>query len=175
LGGRYGYPKMADDPDPLALFKRPVPIDDDERLWLSANYHDWTAVVQEHGLSVVIDLEQDLDRGIPDHPDSVIYVYFPIRDEGLPPLRRLHAVAQLGSDLLRQGERLLVHCEMGLNRSALLAGLILVHGGTSGEAAFERLQIRRPGALFNRHFSEYLRRQPRGGQLLGTGDLGTGD
>jgi protein-tyrosine phosphatase len=157
---------MAMDPHPLALFRRPVPIDDDERLWLSANCGDWTAVVQEHGLSVVIDLEQDLDRGIPDHPDSVIYVYFPIRDEGLPPLSRLHAVAQLGSDLLRQGERVLVHCEMGLNRSALLAGLILVHGGVSGEAALERLQVRRPGALFNLRFSEYLRRQPRGGQPL---------
>jgi protein-tyrosine phosphatase len=160
---------MTDDPHPLALFKRPVPIDDDERLWLSANYHDWTTVVEEHGLSVVIDLEQDLDRGIPDHPDSVIYVYFPIRDEGLRPLRRLHAVAQLGSDLLRQGERILVHCEMGLNRSALLAGLILVHGGASGVDAFERLQLRRPGALFNLRFSEYLQCQPRGGQLI---DLG---
>lgn len=156
---------MATDPNPLALFKRPVAIDDDGRLWLSANCYDWSAVVEEHGLSVVIDLEQDLDRGIPDHPDSVIYIYFPIRDEGLPPLPRLHAVAQLGSDLLRQGERVLVHCEMGLNRSALLAGLILVHGGASGEDAFERLQVRRPGALFNVRFSEYLRRQPRGGQV----------
>ena len=155
--------------DPLALFRRPVPIDDDGRLWLSANFHDWAAVVQEHELSVVIDLEQDLDRGIPDHPDSVIYIYFPIRDEGLPPIRRLHAVAQLGSDLLSHGERVLVHCEMGLNRSALLAGLILVHGGASGEAAFERLQVRRPGALYNLRFSEYLRRQPRGGQPLDTG------
>lgn len=155
------------NPNRLAFFARPVPIDDDQRLWLSANCGDWTSVVQEHGLSVVIDLERDLDRGIPDHPDSVIYVYFPIRDEGLPPLSRLHAVAQLGSDLLRQGERVLVHCEMGLNRSALLAGLILGHGGASGEAALERLQVRRPGALFNLRFSEYLRRQPRGGQPQG--------
>jgi protein-tyrosine phosphatase len=72
-------------------------------------------------------------------------------------------------NLLRQGERVLVHCEMGLNRSALLAGLILVHGGVAGEVALERLQVRRPGALLNLRFSDYLRQQPRGGQPL---DLG---
>jgi protein-tyrosine phosphatase len=160
---------MATDPNPLTLFKRPVAIDDDEQLWLSANCGDWTAVVEEHRLSVVIDLEQDVDQGIPAHPDRVIYVYFPIRDEGLPSLSRLHTVARLGSDLLRQGERVLVHCEMGLNRSALLAGLILVHGGASGEDALQRLQDRRPGALFNERFCEYLRRQPRGGQVLEIG------
>jgi protein-tyrosine phosphatase len=153
---------MADDP--LALFKRPVQIDDEGRLWVSADCGDWMPVVDEHRLSVVIDLEQDLDRGIPAHPNGVIYVYFPIRDEGLPPLTRLHAVARLGADLLQRGERVLVHCEMGLNRSALLAGLILVHGGVSGEAAFARVQQRRPGALYNMLFSEYLRRQPSGGQ-----------
>lgn len=148
----------------MALFRQPVQIDDDGRLWVSADCGEWTSVVYEHELTVVIDLEKDLDRGIPAHPDSVVYVYFPIRDEGLPPLNRLHAVARLGADLLRKGERVLVHCEMGLNRSALLAGLILVHGGASGETALERLQSRRPGALYNSQFSEYLRLQPRGGE-----------
>jgi protein-tyrosine phosphatase len=151
------------DVDLLEGFRRPVPLDEDGRLWISADCGDWSAVVVEHRLSVVIDLERDLDRGIPAEAGSVVYLYFPIRDEGLPPLERLHAIARFGADLLRRGERVLVHCEMGLNRSALLAGLMLVHDGESGEAALERLQTRRPGALYNQRFAEYLRCQPPGG------------
>ena len=81
----------------------------------------------------------------------------------LPTLRRLHAIARLGAELVQGGERVLVHCQMGLNRSALVAGLILVHTGMAGDAAVARLQERRPGALFNDRFCEYLGQQPPGG------------
>lgn len=147
----------------MSGFRRPVAIDDGGRLWIAADCGDWAAVVVEHNVSVVIDLERDLDRGIPAEADSVVYLYFPIRDEGLPPLKRLHAVARFGAELLQRGERVLIHCEMGLNRSALLAGLMLVHDGESGEAALARLQARRPGALYNNFFADYLRQQPAGG------------
>jgi hypothetical protein len=40
---------------------------------------------------------------------------------------------------------------------------MLVHDGESGAAALERLQTRRPGALYNLHFADYLRNQPPGG------------
>jgi protein-tyrosine phosphatase len=45
---------------------------------------------------------------------------------------------------------------MGLNRSALVAGLILVIGGMTGQQAVERLRARRRGALFNELFARYL-------------------
>jgi hypothetical protein len=40
---------------------------------------------------------------------------------------------------------------------------VLVYSGLSGEDAVARLQARRPGALYNEAFAEYLRQQPRGG------------
>ena len=78
-------------------------------------------------------------------------------DGDLPNLDRLRAVSVLGARLCAQGHRVLSHCGMGLNRSALVAGLILmqVHGMT-GEQAVARLQQRRPGALFNEVFARYL-------------------
>ena len=123
-------------------------------------------IVAQHGLSAVIDLEASLDRGIPVNPNQLIYVYFPFRDEDVPTLHKLHAVARLGASLITAGERVLIHCQMGLNRSALVAGLVLVYSGLSGEDAVARLQDRRPGALYNGAFAAYLRQQPRGGGLV---------
>lgn len=147
----------------VTRFLEPVQIDDEGRLWLAPERDHWKQVVRERGLTVVIDLEKGLDRGIPTATNDVIYVYFPMADRELPARHKLHAVARLGVDLMRAGERVLVHCELGLNRSALVAGLILVHGGLSGASALARLQERRPGALFNGSFREYLTAQPPGG------------
>jgi protein-tyrosine phosphatase len=143
----------------------PVAIDDDGLLWLSPACDDWAPVVQQHGLSAVIDLEGGLDCGIPVNPNQVIYVYFPFKDEDVPTLHKLHAVARLGAALVQTGERVLVHCQMGLNRSALVAGLVLVYSGLSGADAVARLQARRPGALYNDTFATYLRELPPGGPV----------
>jgi protein-tyrosine phosphatase len=147
----------------LGLLGDPVQIDDDGLLWLAPACDDWGPIVQKHALTAVIDLESGLDAGIPAHPDRVIYVYFPFADEGVPSLHRLHAVARLGAELVRERERVLVHCQMGLNRSALVAGLVLVHNGMAGSEAVTRLQQRRPGALYNEAFAEYLAGLPAGG------------
>ena len=49
---------------------------------------------------------------------------------------------------------------MGFNRSALMAGLILTKLGYDGPAAVARLRERRPGALYNERFAEYLSSLP---------------
>jgi protein-tyrosine phosphatase len=46
---------------------------------------------------------------------------------------------------------------MGFNRSALVAGLILCELGYTGPDAVSRLRARRPGALFNDTFADYLK------------------
>lgn len=134
-------------------------IDDDGRLFISPRIDDWQHL-ESHGISVVIDLEGGLDDGVPSVPNHVLYLYFPIFDEDLPDLDKLHAVARLGSSLVQAGHKVLSHCGMGFNRSALVAGLILVHLGRSGEEAFHLLRSKRPGALFNEVFANYLRGLP---------------
>lgn len=66
----------------------------------------------------------------------------------------------MGAQLVRNGHRVLSHCGMGFNRSALVAGRILNYLGMSGADAVERLRERRPGALFNDVFAEHLRSLP---------------
>lgn len=132
-----------------------VQLDDDGLLYLSPAIDDWL-VVQNHRISAVIDLDGDLDIGVPTVPNHMLYIYFPIEDEGLPDLPKLHATARLGAQLVQNGHRVLSHCGMGLNRSALVAGLIMVYLGRQGSEVVEHLRDRRPGALFNENFAAYL-------------------
>jgi len=130
-------------------------VDDKGCLFLSPKMEYWEPVAA-HEITVVIDLEGELDHCVPTVPNHVLYLYFPIFDEDLPNLQKLDAVARLGASLVESGHKVLSHCGMGYNRSALVAGLILHHLGVPGPEAVRLLREKRPGALFNDVFAEYL-------------------
>ena len=130
-------------------------LDDKGCLFLSPKIDDWEPVAK-HEITVVIDLEGGLDHCIPTMPNHVLYLYYPIYDEDLPDMHKLQAVARLGASMVEAGHRVLSHCGMGYNRSALVAGMILHHLGMPGPEAVRLMRERRPGALFNEVFAEYL-------------------
>ena len=133
-----------------------IQIDDAGRLFISPAIEDWK-LLRDREIDTIIDLEGDLDVGVPTVPNQCLYIYFPILDDGLPDLVKLNAVSRLGASLVEAGHRVLAHCGMGYNRSALVAGLILCKLGFKGPDAVIRLRQRRPGALFNENFASYLR------------------
>ena len=132
-----------------------VAIDDEERLFVSSAIDDWQKLYSL-GIQVVFDLDAPVDEGLPTRAAQLVYVYLPIQDADLPDMEALKAAGRLGATLHRAGRKVLVHCGMGLNRSPLLAGLILFELGWDGEAAVRRLRERRPGALFNEEFEHFL-------------------
>lgn len=132
-------------------------IDDDKRLFISPAIREWEPIAKL-GIDTVIDMDAGLDECIPTTPEGCLYIYFPIYDENLPPLTRLHAVATLGANLIRDGHRVLSHCGLGFNRSALVAGSILHKLGMPGTDIVGHIRARRRGALFNDVFAEYLSR-----------------
>src|SRR4051812_36939888 len=134
-------------------------VDDDGLLFISPIIEDW-AMVAERNINVVIDLEGGLDQCIPTMPGSCLYVYFPIFDEELPDAARLDAVTMLGAHLVRTGHRVLSHCGMGFNRSALIAGRILHHLGMAGPDVVSPPPQRPPGAPLPAHFAENPRSPP---------------
>jgi protein-tyrosine phosphatase len=134
-------------------------VDDAGLLFISPVIEDWDVLAQ-HQIDTVIDLEGGLDLGVPTVPNQYLYVYFPIEDDQLPNLAKLHAVAALGAALVRVGHRVLSHCGMGYNRSALVAGLILRDFGLSGPDVVARIRARRQGALYNERFATYLESLP---------------
>ncbi len=130
-------------------------VHDEHLLFISPAITDWDALAY-HKVDTVIDLEGDLDCGVPTLPNQCLYIYFPIFDEGLPNLDKLNALGNLGASLVSTGHSVLSHCGMGYNRSALVAGMILHKLGMSGPDIVRSIQERRPGALYNDCFAEYL-------------------
>jgi hypothetical protein len=131
-----------------------IQVDDRGQLFISPALTEW-ASVDAFGIDVVIDLEGGLDECIPVIPNRCVYVYTPIADDDqeLPNMIRLRAIARMAATLMTEGHRVLSHCGMGFNRSALMAGLILIELGMSGPEAVARLRDRRAGALYNELFA----------------------
>ena len=130
-------------------------MDDAGCLFISPAISDWE-LLNEHSVDTVIDLDDDIDDGVPTVPNQCLYIYFPIFDDGLPDLDKLEAIGDLGARIVRAGHHVLSHCGMGFNRSALIAGVILHKLGMPGPIVVQRLRERRPGALFNECFAAYL-------------------
>jgi protein-tyrosine phosphatase len=136
-------------------------IDEKGNLSISPDLDEWQPIEDRH-ITVVFDLDDDLDLNVPEIPDQLVYLYFPFEDkEGLPNMEKLHALARLAATMIAQGDRVLVHCGMGHNRSALLAGIILTYLGMSGEEAVTLIREKRRGALYNKTFAAYLMGLPR--------------
>jgi protein-tyrosine phosphatase len=131
------------------------PLLEPPSLFISPAIDDWN-VVRAQEIRAVIDLDAGIDDGVSTRPNDLLYVYFPIYDEELPDLARLNAVGDLGASLVRAGTRVLSHCGMGFNRSALVAGVILNKLGMPGPEVVKLIRSRRQGALFNEVFAKYL-------------------
>lgn len=130
-------------------------IDAKGQLFISPDIDDWQTLRTQE-IHVIFDLDGDLDVGVPCLPNQLLYIYFPFEDRELPDLQKLHELARLGATLVQSGYRVLSHCGMGHNRSALLAGVILTYLGMSGEEAVELIRQKRQGALYNKTYASYL-------------------
>ena len=132
-------------------------MDDRGHLFISPAIESWEALAP-YEIDTVIDLEGGLDTCIPNISNHCLYIYFPIDDdnEKLPNMVKLRAIARLAATLIGEGHRVLSHCAMGFNRSAFVAGLIMIEQGMSGAEVVARLRERRPGALYNDGFAECL-------------------
>ena len=136
-------------------------IDERGSLFISPDLDEWQPI-SDRNITVVFDLDDDLDIGVPEIPGHLLYLYYPFEDkEELPDLKRLHALARLGAFMIENGDRVLAHCGMGHNRSALLAGIMLTYLGLTGEEAVTLLRLKRQGALYNKTFAAYVAGLPR--------------
>jgi protein-tyrosine phosphatase len=136
-----------------------VAVNDEGTLYVSGEIEDW-AFVRAHEIDTVVDMDGDIDPGVPEIPNQTLYVYYPILDEDLPSLAKLEALGRMVADLVGSQHRVLVHCRMGLNRSNLVIATALTYLGHTGEEAVARLQSLRPGALFNETFAAHVRTLP---------------
>ena len=72
-------------------------------------------------------------------------------------LSRLRQAVNWGFKQWKKGDRVLVRCQAGLNRSGLVTALILIKNGMSAEDAIRTIRNNRADiALFNEHFVYWL-------------------
>jgi protein-tyrosine phosphatase len=128
-------------------------------LIVSGEIDDWD-LVRSLGVDTVVDMDGDVDPGVPEAVEQMLYVYYPIKDEALPSLRKLDALGRLVADLLDTGHVVLVHCRMGFNRSMLVAATALSYLGWSGPDILTHVRQVRPGALFNEQFANHVKALP---------------
>lgn len=141
---------------------RLYPIDPEGQLFISGEVADWEPLAAA-GITAVIDLDCKLDIGTPQVPNSVVYIFWPIEDLlELPAVNILEDLGRMGASLLNHGHKVLCQCGMGLNRSALVAGMILRQRGLSGADAVELICRQRENALYNPVYREYLLSQDVG-------------
>jgi protein-tyrosine phosphatase len=132
-----------------------VAMNPEGTLYVSGEIEDWEAL-RERGIDTIVDMDGDVDPGIPEAPGSILYVYHPILDENLPDLSKIEALGRLVAELVSGGHRVLVHCRMGFNRSVLVTATALTYLGMTGEQAVSHVRECRPGALFNETFAEHV-------------------
>ena len=128
-------------------------------LLVSGEIDDWDQV-RAHRVGTIVDLDDGIDPGLPEVPNELLYVYYPLVDDELPDLQKLETVSRLVADLVVDGHVVLVHCRMGLNRSNLVVATALTYLGLSGAQALDHLRQLRPGILYNDVFAEHVRRLP---------------
>ena len=72
-------------------------------------------------------------------------------------LSRLRQTVNWGYKQWKKGDRVLVRCQAGLNRSGLVTALILIKNGMSPEDAIRTIRKNRADiALFNEHYVNWL-------------------
>jgi len=80
-------------------------------------------------------------------------------------LDRLRQAVQFGYNRWLSGDRVLVRCQAGLNRSGLVTALIMMSTGLDAETAIEQIRKNRADvALFNNNYVEWL--MSEGAQFL---------
>ena len=99
---------QVNDAQPMELFQ----VDADGLLFVSAEIVDWLPIA-ERKVRLVIDLDAEMDCGVPTIPNNLIYAYFPFNDNELPGLVELHALGRLVAQMMRHKRPVLVHCAMG--------------------------------------------------------------
>jgi len=97
------------------LFLSALFVDDDRRI----------QILERHGISVVLcTLAHVTDPVLAEAP-GFTYYHWPVPDGHTVPIKRYEAGATLLLRHIHQGEKVLVHCYAGRNRSGLTAALTL--------------------------------------------------
>jgi protein-tyrosine phosphatase len=122
----------------------------------------------KEGVHAVIDLEGDIDSSLPETEEQAkktLYLYWPIEDGPMPDPGTVRAIAAFVARAMDDGNKVLVHCRSGHNRSGLICARTLIERGMGARDAIELVREKRKDgeALGNPHFVEWLQGESASG------------
>lgn len=102
-------------------------------------------LVREHGILRVVDVRvEDCDDEQVLRTSGIRLLHLPTQDTQAVSQERLRDGVAFASEGLEGGEGVLIHCQYGIGRSALLALCVLVARGDAPLGALARLKAARP-------------------------------
>jgi len=129
------------------------------KVWQASLIGELHSAAKHHGFTALI----ELDGWLPDPKFCELEVSWPIDDcDELPDMEAGMRVARTGAGWVQSGERLVITCLGGMNRSGLVCGLVLWELGVgSGEEIFQMIKDANPDALWRHCFKQHIRSLPR--------------
>lgn len=128
-------------------------------VWMGGAHSHVGEELRHEGLAAswVIDCAGEIDASYREATGRWLACVFPDLDGPLASSNRVHDVVRTALESVRIGdapppERIYVMCQHGMNRSGLVAGLILRGLGIPARETIDRIRFARPGALANDHF-----------------------
>jgi protein-tyrosine phosphatase len=100
---------------------------------------------KKQGVKVIVSLlEKDeiLELGLERQPaicakHGIVYLHFPIPDRSIPDRdKNLHDLIKQVKERIALGDSTVVHCRMGIGRSSIIAGCLMVQDGYKPEEVF---------------------------------------
>jgi predicted protein tyrosine phosphatase len=102
------------------------------------------ALAREHGIGAIVDLRQeDCDDEVRLRAAGIDFLHLPTLDLEPASVQMLEAGVAFARERIRHGQKLLIHCQHGIGRSALLALCVLVDQGWEPLDALARAKDRR--------------------------------
>jgi protein-tyrosine phosphatase len=112
----------------------------------------------ELGVNVVVCLASG--TSVDAVPQGSMLVHWPIKDGPVPEVDELRGLARLIAGCLTAGAVVYVHCQAGMNRSALVVARTLMERGMTAREAIDRVRERRNGSLSD-EYAEWLLSEDR--------------
>ncbi len=105
---------------------------------------NWAALSAETGITAVVNLRYEY-QDVFSSPLPVAYLWLPVTDFTDPTLEQLFTGAQFIETSVRSGNKVLIHCKLGIGRSPTLAAAYLVWTRCSADEALRIIKERSAG------------------------------
>ena len=100
---------------------------------------NWHKLVDEMDISAVVNLRSEY-QDVFTPPMPIAYLWLPVKDHTNPTLEQLLLGAQFIDTAVQNGQRVLIHCKMGIGRSPTMAAAYLVSTGLSVDEAARQVE-----------------------------------